>query len=62
MADFVEPFYVGGVPRHVKEVYDFIEKYNKEDLSPLDKKKYIGIKEPMISLMHKHFYVYKLIL
>lgn len=42
--------------------YEFIEKYNKEDLNECDKvlfDKSIG--ESMMSLMNKHFYIYKLI-
>ena len=41
--------------------YEFIEKYNKEDLTDIDKLLFNNVKEPMISLINKHFYVYKLI-
>lgn len=42
--------------------YEFIEKYNKEDLRDEDKLLFDKcVKESMVSLMNKHFYVYKII-
>ena len=42
--------------------YEFIEKYDKEDLQDCDKLLFENsVKESMISLMNKHFYAYKLI-
>jgi len=42
--------------------YEFIEKYDREDLQDCDTILFdICLKKSMISLMNKHFYVYKLI-
>ncbi len=47
--------------RHNITDYEFIEKFNKEDLTLDDKKLFSdNAKESMISLMNKHFYAYKL--
>ena len=41
--------------------FEFVEKYNQEDLQPADLQLFQGLKKSVISLLLKHFHVYKFI-
>jgi glycosyl transferase family 25 len=41
--------------------FEFVEKYDKEDLQPADTQLFSGLKDSHVSLFLKHLYVYRLI-
>lgn len=47
--------------KHKITDFEFVEKYDKEDLQPTDTQMFSGLKDSHVSLFLKHLYVYRLI-